>query len=53
MRTCQQLQKVAGRLLTFLDTLGIEPTKNAAVEEVFSVGVRALRQQAVPSLLNS
>jgi hypothetical protein len=34
-------------LWTFLETRGIEPTNNAAVDEVFSAGLRALRQSVI------
>lgn len=47
VRTAQQILQVADALWTFLETRGIEPTNNAAVEEVFSVGVRALRQSEI------
>jgi transposase len=38
---------MAGGLWTFLKSKGIEPTNNAAVDEVFSAGVRALRQSLI------
>ena len=47
VRTTQQILQVADALWTFLETRGIEPTNNAAVDEVFSVGVRALRQSVI------
>jgi transposase len=47
VRTCQQLQKVRGGFWTLLENEGIEPTNNAAVDEVFSVGVSALRQSLI------
>ena len=47
VRTSQQLLKVKGRLWTFLENEGIEPTNNADLEEAFSVGVRALRQSVI------
>jgi hypothetical protein len=34
-------------LWTFLEHPGIEPTNNAAADEVFSAGVRALRQAVI------
>lgn len=43
----QQLQKVTGRLWTFLETRGIEPSDNPAVDEVFSAGVLALASQSL------
>jgi hypothetical protein len=47
VRTCQLLLKVADGLWTFLEIEGIEPTNNAAVDAVFSAGVRALRQLVI------
>ncbi len=47
VRTCHKLLPVADGLWTFLEIDGIEPTKNAAVDEVFSAGVRALRQSVI------
>jgi hypothetical protein len=47
VRTCQLLLKVADGLWTFLEIEGIEPTNNAAVDEVFSAGVHALRQSVI------
>ena len=38
---------MAGGLWTFLGNKWIEPTNNAAVDEVFSVGVHALRQSVI------
>lgn len=38
---------MSGGLWTFLEIEGIEPTNNAAVDAVFSVGVRALRQSVI------
>ncbi|WP_259719747.1 transposase [Synechococcus sp. CS-1328] len=45
--TCRQLLQVADGLWTFLEIEGIEPTNNAAVDEVFSAGVRALRHSVI------
>jgi hypothetical protein len=42
--TCHKLLPLADGLWTFLKIKGIEPTNNAAVDEVFSAGVCALRQ---------
>jgi transposase len=47
VRTCRKLLKVTGALCTFLETRGIEPTNTAAVDELFSAGVRALRQSVI------
>ena len=47
MRTCHKLLKQKEALWTFLEIQGIEPINNAAVESVFSVGVRALRQSVI------
>jgi hypothetical protein len=47
VRTCQQLLKHKQALWTFLEHPGIEPTNNAAVDEVFSAGVRALRPAVI------
>ena len=47
VHTCRKLLKVTGALWTFLNIEGIEPTNNAAVDEVFSAGVRALRQSVI------
>ncbi len=47
MRTCHKLLKQKKALWTFLDIQGIEPTNNAAVDEVFSAGVRALRPSVI------
>jgi transposase len=47
VRTCQQLLQVVDGLWTFLEVEGIEPTNNAAVDEVFSAGVRALRHSVI------
>jgi hypothetical protein len=46
VRTCHKLLKQKEALWTFLEIQGIEPI-NAAVESVFSVGVRALRQSVI------
>jgi hypothetical protein len=43
--TCQQLLKHKQALWTFLEHPRIESTNNAAVDEVFSAGVRALGQR--------
>ena len=45
--TCHKLLPVADGLWTFLKFKGIEHTNNAAVDEVFSAGVRALRQSVI------
>jgi hypothetical protein len=47
VRTCRQLLQRREALWAFLEKEGIEPTNNAAVDEVFSVGVRALRQSVI------
>jgi hypothetical protein len=47
VRTSRKLLNVTGALWTFLETCGIEPTNNAAVDEVFSAGLRALRQSVI------
>ena len=47
VRTCQQLLKHKQALWTFLEHPGIEPTNNAAEDEVFSAGVRALRPAVI------
>jgi len=47
MRTCQKLLKQKKALWTFLQIQGIVPTNNAAVDVVFSAGVRALRQSVI------
>jgi hypothetical protein len=47
VRTCQQLANQKQALWTFLEHPGIEPTNNAAVDEVFSAGVRALRPAVI------
>jgi hypothetical protein len=47
VRTCHKLLKQKEALWTFLEIQGIEPTNNSAVDEVFSVGVRALRQSVI------
>jgi hypothetical protein len=45
--TCRQLLQLTDGLWTFLEIKGIEPTNNAALNEVFSVGVRALRPSVI------
>jgi len=45
--TCHKLLKQKEALWIFLEIQGIEPINNAAVESVFSVGVRALRQSVI------
>ena len=50
VRICQPLQKVTGGLWTIVENKGIEPTTNAAVDEVFSAGVRALRHSVIQPL---
>ncbi len=45
--TCNKLLVLADGLWTFLEVEGIEPTNNAAVDEVFSAGLRALRQSVI------
>ena len=45
VRTCQQLLKHKQALWIFLEHPGIEPTINAAEDEVCSAGVRALSQR--------
>ena len=47
VRTCQQLLNQKQALWTFLDHPGLDPTNNAAVDEVFSAGVRALRTAVI------
>jgi transposase len=47
VRTCQQLANQKQALWTFLEHPGIEPTNNAAVDEVFSAGGRALRPAVI------
>ncbi|MCP9899416.1 transposase [Cyanobium sp. Cruz CV13-4-11] len=47
VRTCHKLLQRKEALWTFLETHGVEPTNNAAVDEVFSAGVRALRQSVI------
>ena len=47
VRTCQQLANQKQALWTFLEHPGIERTNNAAVDEVFSAGVRALRPAVI------
>ena len=53
VRTIQQLLKVKGGLWTFLEIEGIESTNNAALDKVFSVGVRALRQSVIQRKIQS
>ena len=45
--TCNKLLPMADGLWTFLTIKGIEPTNNAAVDNVFSAGVRALRRSVI------
>ena len=52
VRTCRQILKVAPALWTFLDYSEVEPTNNAAVDEVFSPRVRALRPAVIHRKLN-
>ncbi|CAK6686862.1 hypothetical protein [Synechococcus sp. CBW1107] len=47
VRTCHKLLQVADGLWTFLEIEGVDPTTNAAVDEVFSAGVRALRPSVI------
>ena len=52
VRTAQQILQLADGLWTCLETRGIEPTTNAAVDEVFSAGVRALRQWVIQGTIS-
>ncbi|MCP9821038.1 hypothetical protein KBZ18_16325 [Synechococcus sp. Cruz-9H2] len=47
VRTCRQLFQVADGLWTFLEIEGVDPTNNAALDEFFSAGVRALRPSVI------
>ena len=47
VRTCDQLLQRSDGLWTFLEIQGGEPTNNAAVDEVLSAGVRALRPAVI------
>jgi transposase len=47
VRSCRSILKVEPALWTFLDHPDVEPTNNAAVDEVFSAGVRALRPAVI------
>ena len=51
VRTCRQLLHRLEALWAFLEKEGIEHTNNAAVDEVFSVGVRALRQSVIQCMI--
>ena len=52
VHTAQQILQLADGLWTCLETRGIEPTTNAAVDEVFSAGVRALRQWVIQGTIS-
>ena len=54
VRTCRQILAVSPALWSLLAVPGPEPTNNAVVDvdEVFSAGVRALRQAVIHSELS-